>query len=178
MESMNNIQQRINEVKQKIIEPQQRLIEKQQQLIQAHEERENERRERIKKVLDDFNNQPHGEALYQKDLKEKVDIHKYRVKAYNQFIFKNGMQEFTNLLIKANQSDYLQNFYEFIDFCDEDVKAKITEEFRKRELEMMKSVYMDFMPLLNPEKVVNHMVYLDEDFGETLNVLDELIKND
>ena len=117
---MNNIQKRISEV-QKIIVPQQRLIEKQQELIQAQEEMENERRERIKKALEDFDNQLYGEALYQKDLKEKVDIHKYRVKAYNQFIFKNGMQAFTNLLIKANQSDYLQNFYEFIDFCDEDV---------------------------------------------------------
>jgi len=153
-----------------------KIIEKQQELIILQVEERKNRIEKQKEIIENFNNLPSGGELYQTTLKEKVDIHKYRVKLYNQFIFKHGMEAFTNLLIKAHdKTDYLQNFYEFIDFCDEDVKTKIQIEFNKREFEMMKGVYMDFMPLLNPEKVVTHMVYLDEDFGSALDELDLLL---
>jgi hypothetical protein len=56
------------------------------------------------------------------------------------------------------------------------MKEKIHTEFAKREFEMMKSIYEDFMPLLEPEKTVSHMMYLDEDFGEVLDELDILTK--
>ncbi len=159
------------------MELQNKIITLQEKIINLQEEEINNYNQRIKEAIDDFNNIPSCEELYQKNLNEKVDIHKYRVKKYNQFIFKHGMQEFTNVLLKAHEDETcLQNFYEFIDFCDENMKEKIQQEFQKREFEMMKSVYMDFMPYLNPEKVVTHMVYLDEDFGTVLDKLDTLIE--
>jgi len=152
------------------------VIEKQQEILELQEQEKQEMINKQKVILERFNSLPTVEELYQQTLREKADKHKYRVKLYNQFIFKHGMQEFTNLLVKAHDNqEYLQNFHEFIDFCNPDVKDKIESEFSKREKEMMSSVYKDFMPFLDSEKVVNHMVYLDEDFGPALDELDNLL---
>ncbi len=163
-----------------IINIQQEIIKQQEEIIQLQENETKAQCEKINQAIEDFNNLPNGEVLYNQQLNEKIDQHKYRVKKYNQFIFKHGMIPFTKLLIDAHQSvendtPYLQNFHEFINFCDKDVQEKIRIEYARREFEMMTSIYMDFMPLLNPEKVVNHMVYLDDDFGEALNKLDKLL---
>jgi hypothetical protein len=156
-----------------IMKKMKRVIDLQKEIIVTQEDEITQYNETKQKIIDSFNSH---ENLYEKNLNEKVEKYKYRVKAYNQFIFKHGMQEFTNLLVKAHDnSEYLQNFREFINFCDEDVQEKIEQDISKRELEMMKGIYMDYMKLLNPEKVVNHMVYLDEDFGESLTELDRLI---
>lgn len=154
-----------------------RIIDLQQEIITQQNDTLNNFKFKQAKILEDFNNRPTGQQLYEQNLNEKVDLHKYRVKQYNQFIYKHGMKTFTDVFIKSHHnSTYLQNFHEFIDYCPEDMKESIRLEFAKREFEMMKSIYMDFMPLLEPEKVVSHMMYLDEDFGEVLDELDILTK--
>jgi hypothetical protein len=178
MDCENNTEMKnnMNNTSMDIMKKMKRVVDLQKEVIDLQEEEINDFNEKKRKIIESFNNLDSLENLYEKDLNEKVEKHKYRVKAYNQFIFKHGMQEFTNMLIKAHDnSEYLQNFREFINFCDEEVKEKIEQDISKRELEMTKGIYIDYMPLLNPEKVVNHMVYLDKDFGESLNELDKLI---
>ena len=132
MDCENNTEMKnnMNNTSMDIMKKMKRVVDLQKEVIDLQEEEINDFNEKKRKIIESFNNLDSLENLYEKDLNEKVEKHKYRVKAYNQFIFKHGMQEFTNMLIKAHDnSEYLQNFREFINFCDEEAPTLLPGTF-------------------------------------------------
>lgn len=164
-----------------IILKQQEIIKLQNEMIEEQEQKQKAFVDLKNQIIEEFNNLPTGDELYEKDLNEKVIKHQDRIQKYINYIQAHGMKSFTELLVKSHDGHpYLQNFREFFTkkSCDEEIQAMIQEEMAKREFETTKSIYLDFMPLLNPDVVVKHLMYLDFDIGpEILSTMDKLVDN-
>lgn len=162
-----------------IVVKQQEIIKLQNEMLEEQEQKVKEFTDLKQSLIDEFNNLPSGDELYEKDLKEKMIKHQDRLEKYMSYINTHGMKSFTEMLVKAHDGqDYLQNFREFFSkpSCSIENQEMIHKEMAKREFEMTKSLYLDFMPLLQPEFVVKHLMYLDVDIGEDVfATMDKLV---
>src|SRR5258708_39252907 len=93
---------------QEIINAQKSIIDKSKEIIKITEEELTHYKDNCKQLLDDFNNLPTCEDLYQHDVKEKINNNKKRYDNYLTYINREGTQNFVDLFISAHkETDYV-----------------------------------------------------------------------
>src|SRR5688572_33495098 len=108
----------------KVITLQNQVIELQDEIIEKQKNNQLEVKRKLQTSLDEFNNIPSMEELYQQQMTKKVKDQKERVEKYKNYITNHGMVDFTIKLVNAS-SDFLVPFQEFTHFCDSNIKNDI-----------------------------------------------------